>query len=185
MLYHKAIEFATLAHQGQLRKGSGVPYIAHPFEVSLIIARNSTWTVGNKDYNDSCVIAGILHDTLEDTKTTYEDIKCEFGEIIANIVLDNTEDKSKSWEERKQHTINVMGTKCLESQMVCYADKLSNLKSFLHDYEKLGDVLWDRFKRGKDKQKWYYNGLMENCFNRFSANWWYKEFVDTYHELFE
>ena len=92
-----AIEFATKKHNGQLRKGTLISYIVHPLEVMQILYSMRADT--------NLMIAGILHDTLEDTNTTPEEIKKLFGKDVLNLVESNSEDKSKTWCERKTHTI--------------------------------------------------------------------------------
>ena len=153
MRIHKAIEFATLKHQGQKRKGTDIPYIVHPMEVMQILTANGC--------EEDVVIAGILHDTLEDTATEREELVEIFGERVATLVASESEDKSKSWEERKQTTIDRLAT-CEEEVAICaLADKLSNLRSIYYDYQKIGDEVWSRFMRGKEKVRWYYISIGE------------------------
>lgn len=153
-MIHKAIVYAAIAHENQKRKGKAVPYIVHPFEVCQIL------TAANASQEVIC--AGLLHDTLEDTETTYENLVFEFGETIAKIVAESSEDKSLPWEERKQNTLeHVKSTLSMEALLVCCADKLSNLRSLKFDYDEIGDTVWASFKRGRDQQKWYYTALRD------------------------
>ena len=95
----EAIEFASKAHEGQFRKGTRRPYIVHPVEVAEIVA---TMTA-----DEEIICAAVLHDTIEDCKEVTEEIlKLRFGERVASIVAQESEDKSLSWEERKGATIN-------------------------------------------------------------------------------
>lgn len=150
----KAAEFAVRAHMQQVRKGTDIPYVIHPLGVGRILAENKC--------PEECIIAGILHDTLEDTDVTYEVLKKEFGAEIANIVKGASEpDKSDSWENRKKHTIEYLKTAPENVRLVACADKLHNLQSILKDYHEEGEKLWDRFRRGKDEQLWYYTSLVE------------------------
>lgn len=147
----EAINFATARHAGQLRKGSKLPYIMHPFEVYQILV--------NMGADEETCIAGLLHDTVEDTKTTIAEIRELFGQRVAMLVDLMTEDKKLSWESRKHHAIEYFNTKSNKVAgigQLRFADKLSNLRSTANDYEIYGDQLWDRFNRGYDKQKWYY-----------------------------
>ncbi|MFP3499856.1 HD domain-containing protein, partial [Pseudomonas sp. SIMBA_059] len=81
-----------------------------------------------------------LHDTIEDTDATYEQIVQEFGERVANLVLAASEhDKSLPWEERKQQTINSLSTASLEEIQIIIADKLHNLRSIREELERQGD----------------------------------------------
>ncbi len=149
-----AIEFAVKAHRGQFRKGSHVPYIVHPIGVSKLLIEAGC--------DEDLVIAGLLHDTLEDTPVTVEEIKLSFGEKIAAIVSSISEpDKKDTWEHRKNHTIETLKTAPIDNLLVECADKLDNVRAMRKDLALLGDDLWLRFKRGKDKQQWYYNSLKE------------------------
>ena len=151
---HKAIEFATIKHQNQKRKGSGLPYIVHPMEVMQILTEN--------DCTEDVIIAGLLHDTLEDTATKNEEIEKEFGKTVLNIVLAESEDKSKSWKERKQHTIKSLQNESIEAKLVCCADKLSNVKSMYSDLQNKNDSFWKRFNAPKENIKWYYEEIVKS-----------------------
>jgi len=150
----KAIEFATKAHSGQYRKGTKIPYITHPLNVAK--------TLIQLECTESVVIAGILHDTLEDTRVTLEDLTREFGREIANLV-DSDSEPNKSdwtWENRKAHTIKKLKTASRDQLILSLADKLDNIRSMSEDHERIADKLWKRFNRPKEKQKWYYEELV-------------------------
>ena len=152
MLLHKAIEFAALKHRNQKRKGSDTPYIVHPVEVMLFLKEIGC--------SAETVAAGILHDTLEDTETTLEELKENFGETVAALVAAESEDKSKSWQERKQSTIDKIKSADSDTIAICLADKLSNLQSMVYDIDIVGDKLWSRFNADKEHIKWYYRGII-------------------------
>lgn len=103
----KAIVFATQKHEGQKRKGTDIPYIVHPMEVMQILT--------DMHCEEAVIIAGILHDTLEDTDTTPEEIREAFGENVLAIVQTESEDKSKTWKERKQRTVDELTEASTES----------------------------------------------------------------------
>jgi len=148
-----ALKFATNAHTGQYRKGTQIPYIVHPIAVMQELIKNGA--------SEDAIAAGILHDTLEDTPTTQDDLQVAFGERITQLVIGASEpDKSLSWEERKQHTIDEL-SQCedIEQLMIICADKLSNISSIWDDFVKYSDAIWGRFNRGKEQQKWYYTSL--------------------------
>lgn len=156
----KAKKFAINAHRGQVRKSDPIkPMIVHPINVGQILKEYG--------YDSEVVAAGYLHDVVEDTKYTLEDIEKEFGKNIASLVDGASEpDKSLSWEERKQHTID--RTKKLDQRhkaIIC-ADKISNLEDFRFLSEINGKYDFSAFKRGFDSQKWYYteiyNSLLVN-----------------------
>jgi (p)ppGpp synthase/HD superfamily hydrolase len=98
-LIRKAIDFAAKAHLGQVRKGTELPYITHPFNVGMILIQTGC--------PEGVCAAGFLHDTLEDTPVTREELSDQFGESIARLVESCSEpDKSMSWKARKEHTIH-------------------------------------------------------------------------------
>jgi len=176
MKIHKAIEFAALAHKTQLRKSTEVPYIVHLFEVSIILAQNNA--------SEDVICAGILHDTLEDTKTTKQELIENFGKYITSLVCGNSENKSLTWEERKEETLRYLSeTATREELFVACADKLSNIRSLQYDYVKWGDGLWGHFKRGYDKQKWYYTSLI-NALKNISHTKMYEEFKEIVNKVF-
>lgn len=150
----QALEFAARAHQGQVRKGTDIPYVSHPYAVGLMLARAGC--------DDEVVAAGILHDTVEDTYVTLEELREQFGERVASIVEGCSEpDRSKHWEERKEHTLAYLATASREIRLVSVADKLHNARSILADMRRGGEGVWVRFKRGREQQAWYYRGLAE------------------------
>ncbi len=154
-IIEEAIEVAAKAHAGQVRKASDVPYISHPFAVGLMLARAGC--------TDEIVAAGILHDTVEDTYITLEYLREKFGEKVAEIVEGCSEpDKSASWEERKQHTLEYLRAAPWEIRIVSCADKLHNARTILAAREEMGDKVWERFKRGRKEQEWYYRALVDS-----------------------
>ncbi|MFS0781824.1 HD domain-containing protein [Bacillus sp. 1P06AnD] len=144
---NNALTFATNAHAGQTRKNSSEPYIEHPKRVSFILKQ--------ANLDEDIVIAGLLHDTVEDTPVTIEDIQAAFGDRVAEIVASHTENKALSWEERKKHTIETVKAAPMEIKALIVADKLDNIRSLVEQYGSLGENMWKAFKRGPDKQAWY------------------------------
>lgn len=150
----EAIEFAAKAHANHFRKGTKLPYIVHPLQVAKILIES--------DCPDHVVIAGILHDTVEDTPVTLDAIRQTFGEEIMNLVKAVSEpDKSAPWELRKAHTMESLKTVASDVLFVSLADKLDNIRAIKEDYKKAGDTVWERFKRPFEKQKWYYETLAD------------------------
>jgi len=168
----KALKQAAIYHKDGVRKGTDVPYIIHPFEVAMILQENGM--------EARIIVAGLLHDTLEDTEMTEEQLQEEFGEDILHLVLGASEKlegrKETLWEERKKHTIEYLQTAPLDVKYIICADKLSNIRSMLDEYKKEGEKLWDRFMNSdkringqeysreykREKQKWYYENLVKN-----------------------
>lgn len=165
-----AIEFATKAHEGQFRKGTRRPYIVHPIEVADIV---STMT---KD--EEVICAAVLHDTIEDCGgITREVLKLRFGQRVAEIVAQESEDKSLSWEERKGETIRRLNDAPTEVQMIALADKLSNMRDIDRDYPVLGEILWTRFRmQSKAALGWYYKGVRDVLREKFEGVEAYEEY---------
>lgn len=152
---HEAIMFAVNAHKGQTRKGNDIPYIYHPMEVLQILTEMGC--------DEDVKIAGVLHDTVEDTDTTIDDIKTSFGESVTSLVGGHTEDKSKTWVERKMDDINATKAGPIGLKAIVFADKYSNILSLYDEYKVIGDNVYEKFNAGKDMQAWYY-GEMLNVF---------------------
>ena len=89
----EAVEFAVEAHRGAVRKGTRIPYIVHPLEAAVI--------VGSVTEDEELIAAAILHDVLEDTDASEEEVSSRFGDRVADLVVKETDDKSRSWMERK------------------------------------------------------------------------------------
>lgn len=155
-MFEKAVIYATNAHNGQTRKGTNLPFIIHPMEVASIVAAMTL------DENMMC--AAVLHDVVEDCKdVSIEDIRREFGNIIASYVYHESEDKDKTWVERKGHTIDFLKTKASRNaKILALGDKLANIRAISRDYKILGEELWQRFNmKDKKMQAWYYQGMIE------------------------
>jgi (p)ppGpp synthase/HD superfamily hydrolase len=145
----EAIEFATRAHAGQYRKGTRIPYILHPLRVgSLLIEVDSPEPV---------VIAGILHDTVEDTPVTIAEVAGRFGDRVARLVASVSEpDKRAPWDERKRHTVEQLRSAEPDTLLIACADKLDNIRSMRRGEARSGAGFWDRFHRPREQQAWYY-----------------------------
>ncbi|MBI5276335.1 MAG: bifunctional (p)ppGpp synthetase/guanosine-3',5'-bis(diphosphate) 3'-pyrophosphohydrolase [Burkholderiales bacterium] len=119
----KAIQFAALKHRDQRRKDmEASPYINHPIALATLLA-----TTGGVD--DLVVLqAAILHDTIEDTQTTYEELVAGFGQEVADVVLEVTDDKNLQKHERKQKQIESAPHKSEAAALVKLADKTCNLR---------------------------------------------------------
>ncbi len=180
----KAIIFATKKHEKQKRKGTDIPYIVYPMEVMQILT--------DLDCKEIVIIAGILHDTLEDTDTQPKEIEEIFGNEVLEIVQSESEDKTKTWKERKQTTIDNLKSSSIDTKLVCFADKFSNIRSIYGDNLVIGNKVWDRFHAKKDDIEWYYRSIaeaLENIsseydFNKERIEKLYKEFKDTIDAVF-
>lgn len=127
ILLTKAAHFAAVKHTDQRRKGDRQePYFNHLSDVALILATHTNGT------DPILVAAGLLHDTLEDTETDYEELAAEFGADVAQIVQEVTDDRSLPKDERKRLQVENAHKKSDRAKMIKIADKISNLKSILH-----------------------------------------------------
>ena len=180
-LLNNAIAFAVEKHKNGLRKGTKMPYIVHPLEV----LHNLMLMGADKNL----MAAGVLHDTVEDTDATLEEIAEKFGEDVASLVASHTEkDKSLPWKKRKDIALEHLKHANKREQMLVLADKLSNMRAIARDYDKIQDKLWERFNRGKEEQAWYYGmgaaSLAKLCeYN--STKTLYQEFVSLVNTVFD
>ncbi|MEG4144546.1 MULTISPECIES: HD domain-containing protein [unclassified Microcoleus] len=156
--FSEALTYAAELHATQVRKGSGVPYIAHLLGTASIALEYGA--------NEDEAIAALLHDAIEDQggATTREAIRRRFGDTVTAIVdgcTDSDETPKPPWRQRKQAYIDRISTASASVRLVSAADKLYNARSILKDSRQLGDTVWERFKGGKDGSLWYYRSLVE------------------------
>ena len=180
-LLDRAILFSVRAHAGTERRGKGFPYIVHPLEAVEIVA---TMT------RDQELLAAALHDTVEDTDVTIEQIRAEFGDRVAALVALESEDyasgvsEEASWHARKQAAIDRLARASRDAKMVALGDKLSNMRAIARDYAVQGDVLWSLFhtKRPEDHE-WHYRGLADSL-SELRDTFAYKEFEQLISQVF-
>ncbi len=172
-----SILFATKAHDLQRRKTDNVLMIFHPFTVGMMLK--------DSNMSEDCVIAGILHDVVEDTKYILNDIKKEFGDNVAKIVEEVTEDKSLPWEERKRQAIDKIKTASFEGKMVECADKINNLETLYDLILEKGDEVWKSFNRPYEKQKWYYTEMYNAVIVNSKDNKLYERYKVILDKLFK
>lgn len=178
-LFDRAVKFATDAHAGTERRCKGYPYIIHPMEAVAIVA-----TMTN---DPEMLSAAILHDTVEDTDVTLEQIRELFGDRVATLVHHETApmDKNLSWRERKTIQVKQLATAPYDSKVVALGDKLSNMQGIALDYRQIGDEVWHRFHapNGKPDVEWYYRSLAE-ALSELSETVAYQGFVNLVEEVF-
>lgn len=151
----EALEYAARCHHGTYRKGTSIPYIVHPTSMVRYLAR--------LDAPDALCAAAALHDVVEDTEATLEEIRERFGGRVAELVRGASEaDKGLSWRERKEATIrHIRETDDTELLVLACVDKLDNLGDVREDLTLRGESIWDRFRADKLSQAWYYRSLAE------------------------
>lgn len=175
ILYTDALVFAIEAHKNQVRKDKK-PYIAHPLSVAIELAKNGG--------DDDLISAGLLHDTIEDTTVSYDELEDAFGEAVARLVSGDTEDKKLSWETRKKSTIAfAKATDDRRIQMLICADKLANIRDINSALAQNGEQAWSMFKYGKAQQAWLYKSLVE-ALEPLADLAMYREFKQTVETIF-
>ena len=123
----KAIGFAVKAHSGQYRKGTKLPYIVHPLGVAKILIEYGC--------PEQLIVAGILHDAVEDTHVSLHEIKHLFGWDVADLVEAASEpDKSDTWENRKKHTIGMLQSLSLQTNWITFGPSGRILKEMAKVY---------------------------------------------------
>ena len=181
-LLDRAIEFAVRAHAGTERRGKGFPYIVHPMEAMEIV---STITA-----DQELLAAAALHDTVEDTDVTVEDIREQFGDRVAALVEEESDkftpgvSEEDSWHQRKQAAIDRLAAASHDAKIVALGDKLSNMRAISRDYAVMGDALWNIFhaKDPKDHE-WHYRGLAKSL-EELRDTFAYQEFERLINQVF-
>lgn len=181
-LFDRAMKFAIEAHANTERRGKGFPYIIHPMEAVAIVA-----TITN---DPELLAAAALHDVVEDTDCTVEQIRAEFGDRIAKLVDAESEkavlgkSEEASWRERKQAAIDRIKASSHDSKIVALGDKLSNMRAIYRDFNQIGNKLWDIFHANDPKDhEWHYRGLADSL-SELSDTEAYKEFTHLIDSVF-
>ena len=161
-----AVDYARQVHT-ERRKGTDVPYMAH----LLGVAAQVMGEVGYVRFSvtEDMVIAALLHDAAEDHGglPRLKDIEHNFGSNVARMVaglsdsLIENPGKKQPWLERKQAYILRLRKEPAEVQLISAADKLYNARAILEDYREIGPRIWERFKRGRNDQIWYFDELVK------------------------
>lgn len=182
-LVSEAIVFAAEAHDGMRRKRSELPYILHPMEAAVI--------VGSISSRQEVIAAAVLHDTVEDAGVTLGEIEKRFGERVAELVAAETENKrrnlpgDRTWKIRKEDALLLLKeTKDIDVKILYLADKLANMRSFYHTWEKEGHAMWQHFNQ-KDpaEQAWYYRNISDSI-AELSDTAAYREFNELIQTVF-
>lgn len=183
-LMDRAIIFATRAHSGTYRKGTKIPYIVHPIEAAAIVA-----TITD---DPDMIAAAVLHDVVEDTDATLDEIRFFFNDHIANLVEAETENKRKdlppqdTWMIRKMETLEFLRDRAdREAKILALADRLSNIRAIYRDQMRIGDKLWDRFnEKRKERHGWLYRQVAEALYSLSDTFAW-QEYDDLVRKTFE
>lgn len=166
----KATQIAVDAHINHRRKTDDTPYVAHPLAVARILERAG--------FDDAVVAAAIVHDVLEDTDVTEEELRSALGDEITDMVTAVSEDSSLGWEERKEKYAQDVAQASEGAKAVSVGDKIHNLKSLIDGYEVQGKNIWKKFNRGKEKKLWFENLLLSSLMET-----WDHPLLDEYEKL--
>ena len=181
-LLDRAIIFAVRAHAGTERRGKGFPYIVHPMEAMEIVATMTP--------DQELLAAAALHDTVEDTDVTVDQIRAEFGDRIADLVAAESDafvegvSDEDSWHTRKQAAIERLAKAPHDAKMVALGDKLSNMRAIARDYAVQGDALWNLFHAKDPKDHaWHYRGLADSL-RELQDTFAFREFESLINQVF-
>jgi len=157
---YRAYAYAAKAHLGQFRKKTQIPYFTH-----IITTMNYAVELTQ---DIEVLQAAILHDTVEDTWVTFDDLRRTFGDRIARLVESETENKrrdmpaAQTWEIRKRETIEHLKNASSDAKLIILADKTANLESIVREQHYLGVEIWDKFNQpDKAKQEWYFRAVKD------------------------
>jgi myo-inositol-1(or 4)-monophosphatase len=182
-LLDRAIIFAVKAHAGTERRGKGFPYIVHPMEAVEIVATITP--------DQELLAAAALHDTVEDTDVTVEQIRAKFGDRIAALVaaesdvMPEGQSEEDSWRARKQAAISRLAAAPHDAKIVALGDKLSNMRAIARDYAMKGDELWKIFHAPHPSDhEWHYRGLADSL-RELSDTFAFQEFEALINQVFK
>jgi (p)ppGpp synthase/HD superfamily hydrolase len=154
------MRWAARCHDGQLRRSSRTPYFEHLAAVALILERAG--------FDEEVVIAGLLHDVVEDTPATWHDVADQFGAAIAETVRHCSEEKigedgqERPWIDRKRDHLGSLANASVSARGVMLADKLHNLICIEVDLRE-GRPVWSEFHAGREQVLWYYQAVIDAC----------------------
>ena len=179
----KAMHFAIDAHANTERRGKGFPYSIHLMEAVEIAATITS--------DQEILAATALHDTIEDTDVTLEQLREEFGDRVAALVeaesdkFANGFSERDSWTDRKKAALERLANAPYDAKIVAMGDKLSNMRAIARDYERIGDELWKIFHapNGKSDHDWRYRGLAVALFD-LAGTPAYREFITLLEKTF-
>lgn len=167
--FEDALVYAHRIHQGQIRKGTGIPYVAHILGVAAITMEYGA--------NEDEAIGALLHDAAEDGggEETLAEIRAKFEDAVADIVLgcsdslvQNPEDKLP-WRERKEGYLAHLESASRSVCLVSAADKLHNVRAITRDYRDQAEDIWTRFQGKRDGTLWYYDEVADALLRRYRA----------------
>ena len=167
--FEAALVFAHRVHRDQVRKGTGIPYMAHILGVVALALEYGA--------DDDQAIGALLHDAAEDGggEATLAEIRARFGDAVGDIVLgcsdslvEDPEDK-RPWLERKENYLAHLEHASESVLLVSAADKLHNVRAIIRDYDAHGEAIWARFQGRRDGTLWYYETVAHTLARRYHS----------------
>ncbi len=154
----RALAVSATAHRHQERKGSQVPYIIHQVHVAILLMRH--------DFPEEVIVAALLHDVVEDTTVTVEELARDFGPEVARLVAAVSAQKLEGtellpWRHRKEAQLAHLKSADRHIAAIKTADALHNLRATLSDLHRQGNQVWQRFRGSQTEHLWYYESLSE------------------------
>ena len=146
-IVEKALRIAAVAHKEQLRKSDQSPYIVHPIMVARILAEHG--------FDDTVQAAALVHDVIEDTAVTEDQLRAELGDEIVDIVVAVSEDKNLEWEARKEAYIEAVVNASEAVKAVSVTDKIHNAQSLIHHHSLVGEAAWCVYSRPREQKLWF------------------------------
>ena len=153
-----AVQFAARKHHGQMRmEAEPLPYVTHLFSTALLIAEDHD--------DDEVVIAALLHDVIEDTGTTKEEVAQTFGKRVAEIVATVSEPKEiggkkLEWRERKKQYLTQLALGTNDALLVSIADKIDNIESKLESLTKEGPGFLQHWSQPSESYSWFHGAVL-------------------------
>jgi (p)ppGpp synthase/HD superfamily hydrolase len=157
--FEQGLSYAAAAHAGQVRKGTGIPYLGHLLMVAAIALEYGA--------DEDEAIAALLHDAVEDAggRPRLDDIRRRFGPRVAEIVAGCTDSDTvpkPPWRSRKEAYVAHLKEESDRSvRFVSACDKLANVRAILKVYRQVGEQVWDRFNGGREGSLWYYRTIAD------------------------
>lgn len=175
-----AIKIAMEAHENKKRIAEDVPYLIHPIEVGIILAKN------NQD--DDVIVAGIIHDAVEEEYVKLDEVENRFGHkvkrIVEKVYYADKHGDGKDYREKKLFTIDYLREQASPGfKFVSCADKLSNVRIMLKRKEEIGDKVWESYDESYEDMAWYHQNLVVSL-NKLHRYELYKEYVEIVENLF-
>lgn len=166
----QAIQFAVQSHAGTARRGKDLPYIVHPLEAMAIAATMTS--------DQEILAAAVLHDVVEDTDVTLDEIRARFGDRVARLVETESDRRvdGMDWRTRKEESLRRLREASRDEKIVALGDKLSNMRAIARDYTTKGEAFWNLFHiKEKAVHAWRYHALLD-AFSDLSDTYACQEF---------